>query len=129
MIVSSKFKKTQIDLTRIFKSEPIPEPLTYLNHLVEAVLRVTEYYCNWQARYINFQYAVFISINTNRSTIERKLRRLFPLPTNKLLVNNFKRIIILNYKDRVLSPNRLYDILFTLQLLALAVKIGNQATS
>ena len=206
-----------MDLTRIFKNEIIPEPLTYLNDLAEAVLKVTEYYCNWQARHIalqqaervfayelyhqfklliaskreyegirfdgeigkqihqqanncgttintrqlvyspdlvlhksqtdiltvnqklivvikarnitdielskdiiklnhyittlNFQYAVFISVNTNKSTIERKLKRLLPFPSDKVLVSNFKKIIILNYKDRVLSPNRLYDIL------------------
>ena len=206
-----------MNLSRIFLQDNPPFNLTYLNDLAEAVIRVDESYCNWEARHIvlqkservfayelyhqlklltighsrydnvrfdgeigkqisqhahncgynintnqldyspdlvlhksqtdnqtnnqkliveikarnvtdddmakdiiklnhyisalNFQYAIFISANTNIVTIKQKLKRIYPLPTNPILINNFKQLIIFNYKDRTLIAMRLYDLL------------------
>ena len=210
-------KIKRMDLSKIFLNEDPTSPLVHLNDLAEAVIRVSEYYCNWPARHItlqkvervfayelyyqfklltaskavyqgirfdgeigkqihqipndcgtnisikqidyspdlvlhksqldkssenqkliieikttnvsdadfalaiiklnhflsslNFQFAVLITVNTNKYTIIRKLRRIIPQPSDKVLINNFKKIIVFNYKDRVLNANRLYDIL------------------
>lgn len=60
---------------------------------------------------LNFQYSVFISVNTSEQIIQEKLKRIFSAQTVNRLEENFKRIIIVNYRNRILAIDRLFNLL------------------
>ena len=74
--------------------------------LTKTILKLNHY-----IRVLHFQYAVFITVNTDFQEIAQKLRKLFHNPTNKELEKRFCRIIVMNYTDRKLTVYTLRNIL------------------
>jgi len=72
-------------------------------------LGVTILKLNHYINVLNFQYAAFISVNTDFNTVVLQLREIFS--HNNVRNENFMRIIIFNYKNRILNVDRLYHIL------------------
>jgi hypothetical protein len=81
---------------RNISDEDLAKDIIKLNHYVSS---------------LNFQYAIFISVNTNERTIKQKIRRIFSIVTANRLSANFKRIIVINYKNRVITAERLYNLI------------------
>jgi hypothetical protein len=74
--------------------------------LAKTILKFNHY-----IRELNFQYAVFLSVNTTLISVAKKLKEIFD--TNKAgeCSANFKRIIIVCYKDQKIDAKSLYQIL------------------
>lgn len=66
---------------------------------------------NHYLRVLNFQYAIFLSVNTDFNQLIGKLKELIGNPTNQVWQERFNRIILINYKDRILTTRTLNDIL------------------
>lgn len=81
---------------RNISDEDLAKDIIKLNHYVSS---------------LNFQYAIFITVNTNERTIKEKIRRKFSAVTANRLSANFKRIIVINYKNRVIAAERLYNLI------------------
>jgi len=82
--------------TRSVGDDEIAKTIIKLNHYI---------------RVLNFQFAVFISVNTQLSKLKQKIRRIFIRPINGILSPNSARIIIINYKNRRIDMETLYNIL------------------
>ena len=66
---------------------------------------------NYYIRVLNFQYAIFISVNTEFDKVSKQLRCCFDNPLSKEWQNRFNRIIIMNYNQRKLEVDTLLGIL------------------
>ena len=64
---------------------------------------------NHYIRIINFQYGVFISVNTNFDNLKQQIRDIFNNPDG--WENRFNRIVIFNHNDEILQVNTLQNIL------------------
>lgn len=64
--------------------------------LIGAILKLNHY-----LEHLNFQLAVFISVNTKRNDLKNSLMTHFASALNEK--NNFDKIIVMNYKDRKLD--------------------------
>ena len=66
---------------------------------------------NHYLRVLHFQYAIFLSVNTEFNNLTEQLNNLFENPANQDWQERFSRIIVMNYKSRILSVKTLKDIL------------------
>jgi len=66
---------------------------------------------NHYQRVLNFQYATLISVNTDFAELTVRLRELFNNPTQQQWQDRFKRIIVMNYKDRIFDAKTLFNLL------------------
>lgn len=74
-------------------------------------LRKTILKLNHYLRVLNFQYALFLSVNTDFDQLTQQLIDLISDPTGQIWQDRFKRIIVINYRNRVLEAKTLYSIL------------------
>lgn len=74
--------------------------------LAKTILKLNHY-----TRVLNFQYAILISVNTDFNQLTEQLIHLIENPTNQPWQNRFKRIIVINYRNRVLTAKTLNNIL------------------
>jgi UDP-N-acetylenolpyruvoylglucosamine reductase len=73
--------------------------------LTETIVKLNHYLV-----ILNFQYAAFISVNTEFEELIAQIRHCFPNPRGTEWENNFKRILVYNYNDQKLKINRLFDL-------------------
>lgn len=66
---------------------------------------------NHYLRVLNFQYAIFLSVNTDFNQLNEQLNDLIGNPINQHWQERFNRIIVINYKNRILLAKTLKDIL------------------
>lgn len=67
---------------------------------------------NYGIAYLNFQFGVFISVNTDFDTIKDKLKRIFQvgnIPVDQL--DNLKKIYVVNYRSQIKEWKTLYKII------------------
>lgn len=67
---------------------------------------------NYGIAYLNFQFGVFISVNTDFDTIKDKLKRIFQIgniPVDQL--HNLKKIYVVNYRNQIMVWKTLYKII------------------
>ncbi|AZA54048.1 hypothetical protein [Chryseobacterium sp. G0201] len=67
---------------------------------------------NYGIAYLNFQFGVFISVNTDFDTIKDKLKRIFQIgniPVDQL--DNLKKIYVVNYRSQIMVWKTLYKII------------------
>ena len=74
--------------------------------LAETILKLNQY-----LKSLNFEYASFISVNTDFNELIEQLVLLFENPINQKWACRFNRIIIMNYKDRNLEVKTLFEVL------------------
>ena len=67
---------------------------------------------NYGIENLNFQFGVFISVNTNFETIQNKIRRIFQIDLiDENSRSNLEKIIIINYENQILKSDSLANIL------------------
>ena len=76
------------------------------SNLIDTILKLNHY-----IRVLNFQYAIFISVNTEINKVSKQLRYFFDDPSGKEWHGRFNRIIIMNYNQRKLEVDTLLGIL------------------
>lgn len=67
---------------------------------------------NYGIAYLNFQFGVFISVNTDFDTIKDKLKRIFQIgniPVDQR--DNLKKIYVVNYRNQIMVWKTLYKII------------------
>lgn len=76
------------------------------SELAKTIIKLNHY-----IRVLHFQYAVFITVNTDFIRIVEGLKRSLNSPATKDLKERFNQIIIMNYDDRKLTEDTLLNIL------------------
>ena len=75
------------------------------NELKDAIVKLNHYIMT-----LNFQYAVFVSVNTEFIHLIAQINQCFPHPQNNDWHERFKRIIVFNYYNQKLEIKRLFDL-------------------
>jgi len=75
------------------------------NDIKDTIVKLNHY-----LRVLNFQYGVFISVNTNFTNLCNQIKNCFPSPIGEEWEGRFKRILLYNYESQILTVKRLYDL-------------------
>lgn len=81
---------------RNISDDKLAKDILKLNHYIDA---------------LNFQYGIFITVNTDEQVIKEKLKRKFSREATLSRESNFKGLFILNYRNRIIAIDRLYNLI------------------